>query len=147
MSAPSLVPGAATGDRRRFWVAGTFVLTAVGFGAAILLAPSAGASPEFALTALLFVGSSAHVASSAWFASLPQVRGYGRQRPGRYLIAPAALVVVTAVGASAVPPGRFAWLLLGYFGWQFFHFQRQNLGLAAVAASSTECAPLTRAER
>ena len=28
-----------------------------------------------------------------------------------------------------------AWLLLAYFGWQFFHFQKQNLGMAALAAS------------
>ena len=40
-----------------------------------------------------------------------------------------------------------AWLLLPYFGWQFFHFQKQNLGLAALAATSCGAPPLTRGER
>lgn len=39
------------------------------------------------------------------------------------------------------------WLLLPYFAWQFFHFQKQNLGLAALAATSCGAPSLTRAER
>ncbi len=29
-----------------------------------------------------------------------------------------------------------SWLLLPYFAWQFFHFQKQNVGMAALAATS-----------
>jgi hypothetical protein len=39
------------------------------------------------------------------------------------------------------------WVVLVYFGWQFFHFQKQNLGMAALAASSLGVAPLQRVER
>jgi hypothetical protein len=46
-----------------------------------------------------------------------------------------------------VPRAALDWLLLPYFGWQFFHYQKQNLGLAALAAASRRVAPLRRAER
>ena len=36
---------------------------------------------------------------------------------------------------------------LPYFGWQFFHYQKQNLGIAALAAASQRVAPLRMAER
>ena len=52
-----------------------------------------------------------------------------------------------AVTAAAATPAAMAWLLLAYFAWQFFHFQKQNLGLAALAASVHRVRPLTRPER
>jgi hypothetical protein len=39
------------------------------------------------------------------------------------------------------------WLLLPYFGWQFVHYQKQNLGIAALAAASRRVTPLRPAER
>jgi hypothetical protein len=40
-----------------------------------------------------------------------------------------------------------ALLLLAIFGWQFWHYQKQNLGMVALAAASHRVAVLTRAER
>jgi hypothetical protein len=65
----------------------------------------------------------------------------------RYAWVPLVLVLAAAAAAAALPPRTMAWLLLPYFAWQFFHFQKQNLGLAALAATSCGAPPLARGER
>jgi hypothetical protein len=57
------------------------------------------------------------------------------------------LVLAGALTATLVAPAAFGWLLLPYFGWQFVHFQKQNLGMAALAASSRGLPPLSPVER
>ena len=114
---------------------------------AVAMAPSSSASPGRSLGWLLFVGSSVHVAGTGWLYTLPDVRAHARASPKRYVYAPIALVTVAAVTAAMVPSAGFAWLLLPYFGWQFLHFQKQNRGMAALAASSRGVAGLKRAER
>ena len=131
----------------RIWLAGTVALTLGAFAAAIALAPPASAPPARGLTWLLFVGSSVHVASSGWLYTLPEVRGYARQRPARLVLVPAALIVAGAAAAALISPAALTWCLLPYYGWQFFHFQKQNLGMAALAASSLRIGPLRPAER
>jgi hypothetical protein len=96
---------------------------------------------------LLFFGSSVHVASTGALFSFGDVRSHARDHPLRYRIAPAALVIGLSVLAAATRPAAFEWLLLSYFCWQFVHFQRQNLGMAALAASSLGVARLRRSER
>jgi hypothetical protein len=88
-----------------------------------------------------------HVAGTGWFYTLPEVRSYARERPSRYIYAPIGLVVVAAAIAAIVPPASFVWLLLPYFGWQLLHFQKQNLGMAALAATSRGIAGLRPLER
>ncbi|MBW8484963.1 hypothetical protein [Actinomadura parmotrematis] len=132
---------------RRTWLAGTIALSLAAFAAAIALAPAAGDDPGAALGTLLFLGSSVHVASTAWFFTLPEVRGHARTHPGRYIVAPAALVAGTAAAAVAVPYSRFQWALLAFFAWQFFHFQKQNLGMAALAGICQGGGSLSRPER
>jgi hypothetical protein len=122
-------------------------LTLGAFAAAIALAPPASAPPASGLVWLLFVGSSVHVASTGWLYTLPDVREYARQRPARLILWPAALVVMSGAAAAVVPPATLAWCLLPYYAWQFFHFQKQNLGLAALAASSRRISSLRPAER
>ena len=131
----------------RFWLAATVALTLGAFAAAIALAPPASAPPARGLAWLLFVGSSVHVASTGWLYTLPEVRGYARERTARLVLVPAALIVAGAAAAALVSPATLTWCLLPYYGWQFFHFQKQNLGLAALAASSLRTGPLRPAER
>ncbi len=112
-----------------------------------MLAPSAGAKPSSALVWLLFVGSSVHVGSTAWFYSVGEVRAHMRHHLGRYALAPAALVLGCAVGAAFLTDRQITWVLLGFFAWQFFHFQKQNLGVAALAARAQRTPGLTMTER
>jgi hypothetical protein len=122
-------------------------LSAGAFSGAVVLAPPASAAPIRGLAWLLFLGSSVHVAATGWLYTLPDVRAHVAARPVRYAWIPAGLVVTGAVTAAVLSPAAMAWLLLAYFGWQFFHFQKQNLGLAALAASVHRARPLGRAER
>jgi len=152
---PRAVAGAGgrggTGTRRpwvpRAWLIGTLTVTLGAFAAAIALAPPASTPPVRGLAWLLFVGSSVHVASTGWLYTLPEVRGYARQHRGRLVLVPAVLILATAVLAGALSPATMAWFLLPYYAWQFFHFQKQNLGMAALAASSRREVPLRPAER
>jgi hypothetical protein len=129
------------------WLLGTLTVTLAAFAAAIALAPPASAPPVQGLAWLLFVGSSVHVASTGWLYTLPGVRGYARQHRAKLVLLPAALILATAVLAAALSPATMAWFLLPYYAWQFFHFQKQNLGMAALAVSSRRAAPLRPVER
>jgi hypothetical protein len=131
----------------RAWLAATVTLTAGAAAAAIALAPPAGAPAPAGLSFLLFAGSSVHVASTGWFYTVPEVRAHMRRNRARYLWWPLALIAGAGAIAMLLPQAALYWLLLPYFGWQFWHYGRQNLGLAALAASAHGVAPLSRPER
>ncbi len=138
---------AAASPKARAWLWGTVAVTAGAIITAIALAPPATAAAGAALAYLLFAGSSAHVASTAWFYTVPQVRGYMGQHRARYAWTPLALIAGAGAIAAALPPAVLNWLLLPYFGWQFFHYQKQNLGLASLAAAAHQVTGLRPAER
>ncbi|GAA3238053.1 hypothetical protein [Actinocorallia longicatena] len=132
---------------RGTWLYGTLLLSLGAFAVAIALAPPAGTEPGRALTGLLFLGSSMHVAATGWFYTLPEIRSHARAHLGRYATVPLALVAGTAAVAAALPSTTFRWALYAFFAWQFFHFQKQNLGMAALAASALRAGSLSRDER
>jgi hypothetical protein len=131
----------------RWWLAATLGLTVGAAVTAIALAPSGSAPAPEGLAFLLFVGSSVHVASTGWFYTVPQVRRHMSGHRVRYVWVPIALITGASAVAAVTPVGVLYWLLLPYFGWQFFHFHKQNLGIAALAAASGKVSPLTRPER
>jgi hypothetical protein len=122
-------------------------LSAGAFALAIALAPPASASPARGLAWVLFIASSGHVASTGWFYGSGEVRAHVAGHRWRYVWVPLILVLAAAATAAVLPPRTMAWLLLPYFAWQFFHFQKQNLGMAALAASSRGAPPVTKGER
>ena len=133
---------------RGVWLVGTLLLTLGSLIGAVLLAPPAGSSgPGAALGGLLFLGSSVHVAGTGWFWTVPEVRRHLRAHPGRYAAVPLGLIAGTALLAGLIPARPFTLVLLLFFGWQFFHFQKQNLGLSALASSAYRCGPLRPGER
>jgi hypothetical protein len=142
---PAVAP-ARTGGAR-LWLIATVGSTVGAAATAIALAPSGTAPAPEALAFLLFVGSSVHVASTAWFYTVPEVRAHMRRRMALYVWWPIALITGAGAVAQLVPAAALKWLLLPYFGWQFFHYQKQNLGVAALAAASRRLAPLRTAER
>jgi hypothetical protein len=129
------------------WLWSTVAVTAVSFAFAIERAPAPGVTPARGLTWLLFIGSSVHVASTGWLFTFPDVRSQTRSHRGRYLVAPAVLVATAAATATVLSARQLAVALLAYFGWQFLHYQKQNLGLVALAASSQRVTSPARAER
>lgn len=148
MTAIAPVPPLRTFRRlRRTWLIGTILLSSGAFAVAIALAPAGSAGPGRALGALLFLGSSVHVAATGWFFTLPEIRAHARAHRARYVVAPIALVTGTAAVAALVPYVHLQWALLAYFAWQFFHFQKQNLGMAALASVSQGAGSVLRLER
>lgn len=140
-------PRPARTSGARVWVAATVAVSVSAAVAAILLAPPASARPSEALAFLLFVGSSVHVASTGWFYTVPEVRAHMRGHKARYVWWPLALIAGAGAIAALVPRSVLDWLLLPYFSWQFFHYQKQNLGIAALAATARRITPLRRVER
>jgi hypothetical protein len=138
-----VVPVMGGARAARAWLWATVALTAGAFAVAVTSAPAGSASGGRGLGWLLFVGSSGHVASTGWLYSLRDVREYAAIRRWRFCWFPGLLVLTGAVTAATLPPSSMMWLLLPFFAWQFFHFAKQNLGMAALAAT----APLSRAER
>jgi hypothetical protein len=132
---------------RRAWLLGTVTLTAGAFAVTIMLAPGAGERPVRALQWLLFLGSSVHVGATAWFYTVPEVRRHMLRHRIRYLVVPCGLIGGAAVLAGMLPESAFTVPLLGYFAWQFFHFQKQNVGMAALAGAAYGAGSVTVLER
>jgi hypothetical protein len=131
----------------RAWVAASVAISVSAAVAAIVLAPSADARPPEGLAFLLFAGSSVHVAATGWFYTVRDVRAHMRGHQARYVWWPLALIAGAGAIAMLLPRPALDWLLLPYFSWQFFHYQKQNLGIAALAAASHHVAALRGAER
>jgi hypothetical protein len=148
-SQEALAPARGVGrwDAPNRWLAATVVLTIGALALAVVMAPPRSASAGLGLGWLLFVGSSVHVAGTGWLYTLDEVRAHALRHQARYVWAPVGLVVGGATASLAFPPLVLAWLLAPYFAWQFVHFQKQNLGMAALAASSRRLAGLKPAER
>jgi hypothetical protein len=129
------------------WLWIVVAVTLAAFAIAIISAPAVNVDPAQGLGWLLFVGASVHVAGTGWLFTFRDVRDHALQRRARYVTAPLVLVAVAAALAVELSPRRLSVLLLGYFGWQFFHYQKQNVGLAALAAKSQGVGPLRVTER
>ena len=132
---------------RRVWSLGILTLTLVPLVLAIVAAPEGAHAAGPVLAWLLIVGYTGHVASTAWLGSYPEVRALAHRQPVRLLLAPVLLIFGSAALACAVPARSFSWFLLVFFAWQFFHFQKQNLGMVALTASAQGAGPLRSAER
>ena len=141
------VPSAAIPFGARAWVAATAAMSVAAAVAAILLAPPASARPPEALAFLLFVGSSVHVASTGWFYTDPEMRGHFRGHLVRYLLMPVLLIAGTALLFQLGDKPVRGWLLLGFFSWQLWHYQKQNVGVQSFVAAGTGSGPLSVWER
>lgn len=133
-------------ERTRF-AGGLALATFAPLALAPLAAPSDGRGTEELLGVFVVVAYAGHVAVTAWLWSVRDVRHMVKKHPGRLILVPVGLI-----GAGAVVPfvasGRmFGWLLLGFFAWQFTHFQRQNVGLVAAMATQWNTAPPVARER
>lgn len=103
---------------RRVWLLGTILLSLGAFALAIGLAPTGSESPSRGLGSLLFLGSSVHVAATAWFYSLPEIRAHAMAHKERYVVVPLAL---TGVVATLTAPDRVVttWLRAVIFEHEF----------------------------
>lgn len=99
------------------------------------------------LVCLNFVGANFHVASTGWFFTDPQMRGHFRAHPVRYLVVPVLAVVVAAALFQFADRTQRGYLLVAFFCWQLWHYQKQNIGVLSFVAAGTGSGPLSAWER
>ena len=136
-----------TTSTARRWLHLTNVATAAALAGAALLAPRGATSPGFVLALALFVGSSTHVAATAWLGTVGSARQCARRHPLRFIVAPACCVAAGALLGAVTGQLALSVVLAGFFSWQFFHFAKQNLGIAALASASHGAGSLRVLER
>ena len=100
------------------WLATSVVLTCAAVGAAVVLAPRVGGSPDAGLAWMLFVGSSLHVAATGWLFTDPGLRAHvagaarslpvGPRRPPGNRGAPCGDVEPAHHGVGAAAPSGLA---------------------------------------
>lgn len=127
-----------TRERRGFLVA-LGVATALPMLLMPLLARLApeSAGVESVRNLLVFLGGNGHVALTAFFYSDREVRRFFAQRPGRYYVAPALLVLGSGAFFATLGASYGPHALLLYFSWQTYHYMRQNYGVLAFVAAGT----------
>jgi hypothetical protein len=123
--------------RGRVWLWSSLFLTLFALIVAISLAPPGNAPPVRSLTLLLFVGSSVHVATTGYLFSEADIRAHMAKHRARYVWIPVLVIVFAAALVSIASVRDLKWFLLPYFAWQFFHFHKQNLGMVALASTSS----------
>lgn len=96
---------------------------------------------------LNFFGSNFHVAATGWFYTDPSMRAHFRSKPMRYLIVPALLVAGSAALFQMASQSQRGCLLVVFFCWQLWHYQKQNVGLLSFIAAGTDGSPLSVWER
>jgi len=137
----------------KLWAWGIVLVTLGGLALAVVLAPKVSrtstiaSSRSGALGWLLFVGTSVHVAATGCLFVLPEVRLIARRNRLRVSVVPSGVISFAALVSVLVAPSRMALPLLAIFAWQFWHYQKQNLGMAALAAASHRVAALIPGER
>jgi hypothetical protein len=90
------------------------------------------------VAALTFVGSNFHVGASAWFYTDRSLYSHFHAHKARYLIVPGVLIVGGAAVFQFAPPLLRSCLLAGFFSWQLWHYQKQNIGLLSFVAAGTD---------
>ena len=107
-----------------------------------------GTGTALALIALLnFLGANFHVAATGWFYADPTMRPHFTARPLRYFVVPVLLTVGAAAAFQLVSPSKHGYLLVPFFCWQLWHYQKQNIGVLSFIAAGTDRTPLSVWER
>ena len=138
-------PAAVADPAGRGFVPGLVLCTLVPLVMVPLLVAGSTATP-LTVGVLLAFAYAGHIPVTGWLGAVPGVRRVIRDRPGRMVVLPLTLVAV-AMACAGTGGSALEVLLLVFFTWQFTHFSRQNLGLAArICASCAERSP-TQTER
>lgn len=91
---------------------------------------------------LLLIGSQMHVAASFFFYTEPEARRFMlREQPARFIWAPLAIVLGSALAFSSASPSTLRYMVLGYWIWQTHHYTRQNHGILAFAGVASGVRP------
>lgn len=136
--------GWTTGGR---FATAAFFVTAEPLALAPLLAIGGHATTPVALGGLIFLGSAMHYAATGSLVTVQGVRQLMRRRPVRLVAAPVLAAMTSVVTMALVSSFGVDVVLYVFFAWQFFHYAKQNVGVASLTASGLRIRPLTATER
>ena len=141
---------ASTDSRRMAWHTFLALVTAATVLPFIVAPLASEVMPEGTTGYLLFVvlsflGGNFHVATTGWFFADPEMRGHFWRNRDRYIRLPVLLVAFTTL--CGLIPALFPYILAGYYSWQLWHYQKQNMGLLSFIAAGTSKVPLSVWER
>jgi hypothetical protein len=133
-SAPTAAVGARQGLGKQFFLISLLLATCLPI---ILFVSQPRTSDIYSLETLkvvfIFLGT-AHAPATLYFYL---DRGFSeviRHQKGRYVYLPLALIILTGLIFAFSGQAVQAYVLLIYWGWQAFHYGRQNIGVYAFAS-------------
>jgi hypothetical protein len=98
-----------------------------------------GAASVVAISSFItFLGSGVHVSATGFFYADAEVRSYFAENRWRYILIPLVLILASGVIFCVVDNTTSVYLLLAYFVWQTYHYQKQNYGILSFVAAATD---------
>ncbi|HEV7396359.1 MAG TPA: hypothetical protein VGN86_07590 [Pyrinomonadaceae bacterium] len=95
---------------------------------------------------LLFL-STAHVPATLFFYTDKEFAAIVRSNRARYIYFPLLLTVATGLLVAFSNPTTQAFVFLTFWGWQAFHYGRQNVGVYAFVSIAEKGRPASRLEK
>ena len=95
---------------------------------------------------LLFL-STAHVPATLFFYTDKEFAGIVRSKPARYIFFPIILTIATGLLLAFSSTTAQAFVLLTFWGWQAFHYGRQNVGVYAFVSIAEKGRPAHKLEK
>jgi len=134
--AESAMPaGAREETRKRWFILALLVSTWVPLALFIALGQSTSIGVGLGSIRSLFLFlSTAHVPATLFFYSDPEFAAIVRSKPARYIYFPILLMVGTGLLLAFAGTTTQAFVLLIFWGWQAFHYGRQNVGVYAFVS-------------
>lgn len=147
--ADSSVPVASNDEARRRWFILALLVstwTPLAFFIALGQVTTIGPGVGGIRTILLFL-STAHVPATLFFYTDKEFSSIVRSKPARYIYFPIILTVAVGMLVAFSNTTTQAFVFLTFWGWQAFHYGRQNVGVYAFVSIAEKRKPAHRLEK
>jgi len=146
-------PAIRAGTRRRWFIlallASTWAPLAffIAYGLVAKGEPATETAGIAGLRTLMLFLSTAHVPATLFFYTDKEFSNIVRSKPARYIYFPVLLIIVTGLLVAFSPVTTQAFVFLTFWGWQAFHYGRQNVGVYAFVCIAAKGRPAHRLEK
>lgn len=134
--------------RRRWFILALLLTTWVPLALFIAFGQMASFSTSVGgIRAIFLFLSTAHVPATLFFYTDTEFSEIVRNHRARYIFLPLALMLVTGLLVAFADPATLALVFLTFWGWQAFHYGRQNVGVYAFVSLAEKQKPASRLEK
>ena len=147
--AENIVPAASTEEARKRWFILSLLISTwvpLAFFIALGQVTTIGSGIGGIRSILLFL-STAHVPATLFFYTDKEFAGIVRSKPARYIYFPIILTIVTGLLVAFSDSTTQAFVFLTFWGWQAFHYGRQNVGVYAFVSIAEKGKPAHKLEK